>query len=320
MRRRRLSSLLVLAAIVVLVLVVALVIDHSSGRPDAPTAHTVPTTAQPTATRPRPAPKVHQLAVHHLVGTLNPTSCIFYPPTHGDRHRTVFLDPGHGGNDPGTEGQDSRGVTVHEKVPTLAVAKRAAVELRARGFAVVMSRTADATVMHMTPRDLSGKLMTPAAVHNDIVDRVACANTAHAAALVSIHFNSFTDPTVGGADTNYDTSRPFGARNRQLARLVQHDILHGFHSAGWAVPNRGIRNQYQDNAAALTAQGNAYGHLFVLGPRKTGWNLHPSKMPGVLIEPLFLSRPTEADVAESAHGQQVIATAITDALTTFLSR
>src|SRR5271165_3003250 len=33
-----------------------------------------------------------------------PGTCLAYAPLRGDRHETVFVDPGHGGLDPGTSG------------------------------------------------------------------------------------------------------------------------------------------------------------------------------------------------------------------------
>jgi hypothetical protein len=70
---------------------------------------------------------------------------------------------------------------------------------------------------------------------------------------------------------------------------------------------------------ALSAQGAAYGHLVVLGPAASGYVAHPSTMPGIVIEPLFLSRPTEADVASSSKGQQAIARGLTRAITAFFA-
>jgi N-acetylmuramoyl-L-alanine amidase len=241
------------------------------------------------------------------------------PPTRGDRRTTVFVDAGHGGRDPGAQGHTSSGAAVNEKAVTLAVARGLTSTLRARGFRVVMSRTGDTTVVRMTKADLSGHLMTPRAVHRDLLARVACANAGGSAVLVSLHFNSLYDPAAGGVGTYYDSGRPFAARNRRLAKLVQNQLVTGLHRAGWTVPDRGLRNQNQESSPALTLRGAAYGHLLLLGPRSGRYNPHPSRMPGVLTEPLFLSRPTEADIAVSARGQRVIAAAIAGAVSRFLS-
>lgn len=273
---------------------------------------------QATSTPP-PSARPHQLHVTGIAGPLTPGSCLSLPPTHGDRSQTVFLDPGHGGHDPGTSGTTSNGTLLYEKTATLAVAKQASKALRADGYTVVMSHTRDSDVVKLPPSDFTGSLFTPHGDHLEILSRIACANAAHASVLVSIHFNSFPDTAVGGAETYYDTSRSFGKSNKRLAQLVQADLMMGFQAAGWAVPDRGTASQTDQSGGALTAEGESYGHLLLLGPHKAGWNDHPSTMPGVLTEPLFLTRPTEADIAASPQGQHVMGLALAHALETFLA-
>lgn len=267
----------------------------------------------------RPPVRAHQIQVSGVGRPLEPGSCWLYPPTHGKRGQTVFLDPGHGGNDPGAGGATSSGQTVHEKTLTLAVAKRAEALLRHDGYTVVLARTSDANVVRFRPSDLDGNLEKPIAVHDEVLARVACANAAHADVMISIHFNSYGDPSIGGAETFYDPSRSFSARNATLATLVQSNVLAEFHSAGWAVPDRGRRLDTGADAPTLTSRGAAYGHFLMLGPAMAGWNAHPSTMPGVLTEPLFLTRPTEADVAASVQGQQAMAVGIVHAVERFLA-
>ncbi|HET7172866.1 MAG TPA: N-acetylmuramoyl-L-alanine amidase [Nocardioidaceae bacterium] len=278
-----------------------------------------PPAPAPTGAQPHHTPAPHQIAVRGLTAPLSPGACMYFPPTNGNRHETVFLDPGHGGLDPGAEGHTSTGRVVFERQATLPVAKDAAGVLRARGYGVVLSRTRNENVVVLPSSDRDGKLMTPDGVHLDVVARVACANAAHANVLVSIHFNTFGTPDVGGADTHYDSSRPFGRQNHRLAQIMQGDLVRAFAHAGWPVPNRGLINWTQENAPALTARANEYGHLLMIGPYSKGWNDHPSQMPGVLIEPLFVSRPTEADIAVSSHGQHVMGAAIAHAIQQFLN-
>lgn len=323
-----------LAIGVVVAAVIAVVVVRNLGGENQPQAsvpppepdHPATTTSHPSASPSkasrshRPPPKPHQVKVPHLPYPLAKHSCIIYPPTKGHRHRTVFLDPGHGGHDPGTVGETSSGKTIHEKRLTLPVAKKTADRLRAHGYRVVLSRTADDDILQLPPKAFHGDLLTPKADHKEIAARIACANAAKADVLVSIHFNSFGDPSVGGAQTHYDGSRPFGKKNKQLATLLQNHIITAFHKAGWPVPDRGLRSEESDSGNALTEEGESYGHLFLLGPRKKGWNNHPSQMPGALVEPLFLSRPTEADVLVSDHGQRVLAKGIAKAITQFLQK
>lgn len=84
---------------------------------------------------------------------------------------TIFIDAGHGGNDPGTKGEIG-GNTYYEKDINLSVALFLEKELNARGFNVVMSRTTDKAV--------------------ELSERAPMAKKANADMFVSIHCNSFT--------------------------------------------------------------------------------------------------------------------------------
>lgn len=230
------------------------------------------------------------------------SACIAYRPLRGNRRRTVFVDAGHGGPDPGAVGTTSAGAVVDEKDVTLATARDLLAILRDAGYRVVLARTGDTPVARLAPADLCDGALTAAGEHRDIAARIACANAAGANLLVSIHFDTFGDPTVGGAETLYDSARPFSATNHRLATLAQQDIVASLDAAGWAVPDRGAIDDTEGGTPALTREGATYGRLLELGPAAPGWLDQPSAMPGVLCEPLFLSEPTEADIAALVGG------------------
>ena len=125
-------------------------------------------------------------------------------------------------------------------------------------------------------------------------------------------------PAEGGALTIWDPDRTFSSANLRLAGLLQNTVIAQLHAAGWAVPDRGTLRDTQNTGGALTAAGARYGHEALIGPYARGWVSHPSGMPGAIIEPLFLTRPTEADIAASAEGEAVLARAITTAVEQFL--
>lgn len=261
---------------------------------------------------PTPMPAVHAVGVPTLVlgRGLAPGACISYKPTHGQRGRVVFIDPGHGGADPGAVGITSAGARVYEKSLTLDLADRLRDLLRGDGYTAVLSRSGDSTVIRMTASDLSGNLLTQSAMRQDIAARVACANAAGAQVLVSLHFNAYTDQAVNGAETLYDRARPFSAANQRLATQVQQHLLASFHAAGWPVPDRGIIGDNTAGTPTTTTEAAAYGHLLVLGPALTGWLKTPSAMPGVMVEPLFITHAVETDIAMEAKGQQTMAAGI----------
>jgi N-acetylmuramoyl-L-alanine amidase len=251
--------------------------------------------------------------------TFSPDACIAFPPTSGEPKATVFLDAGHGGVDPGTAGRTSRGRRVQEKSATLAVVRVATGLLRDAGYRVVVSRWIDTTVGVAQTGDIETGVFTPEGARHDVLARVACANAAGANALVGVHMNAFASPLEGGALTIWDPDRTFWRANQRLATLLQQNVITSLHKAGWPVPDRKLLKDTQNHGTALTAAGARYGHEALLGPYARGWVSHPTHMPGAIIEPLFLTRPTEADIATSPAGQMVLAKAILNAVTAFLT-
>lgn len=242
------------------------------------------------------------------------TACVAYAPTSGDLHTTVFIDPGHGGPDPGASGTAPDGKLLQERTYTLAVAEDALPRLQHDGYRVVLARIDDSAVARLVPGSLAGGVYTAAGEHADIEARVDCANAAGAQVLLSIHFDSYGDPSVGGAETLYDPDRPFSAQSLRFAGLVQQSVLAGLAQHGWQVPDRGVQDDTTAGTPALTPQGAAYGHLLELGPALPGWFDHPSQMPGALSEPLFLTDPGEAAVLDSTAGQEALAAALVYAI------
>jgi N-acetylmuramoyl-L-alanine amidase len=241
-----------------------------------------------------------------------PGACVAFRPLGRARHLTVFLDAGHGGLDPGAVGRTESGRTIHEAVETLAVALKALPILRRAGFRVVISRTRDSSVIRLGQGDASGGVLTVQGSHKDVVARDVCANDARASLLIGIYFNS-GGPRRAGCLTAYDAVRPFAAENLRLARLVQRSVLAAMHAQGWRIPDAGVVSD-ASLGSAVGIQDERYGHLVLLGPAKAGYLSTPSRMPGALIEPLFISDRFEGTIASSAHGRQVIAAGLARAI------
>ncbi|HSZ35800.1 MAG TPA: N-acetylmuramoyl-L-alanine amidase [Acidimicrobiales bacterium] len=243
-----------------------------------------------------------------------PGACVEYQPTAGDRHLTVFLDAGHGGLDPGGVGTDVAGNTVYEANETLPVELDAMKLLRAKGFTVVVSRTGNETVSRPEADDLDGNLFSVQGVHDDVAARDECADMSRADLLLGIYFDAGGSSYDAGGVTGYDTARPFSAQSEKFAALVQNDVMFVMDAEGWGIPDLGVVDDSVLGGPALSTEAADYGHLLLLGPPVTGWFTTPSTMPGALIEPLFITDPTEAGLAESASGQQVIAGGISLAI------
>ncbi len=241
-------------------------------------------------------------------------ACRAFAPLSGDRHRTIFVDAGHGGADPGAGGTTASGEPVAEKQLTLAVALATAQRLREHGYRVVLSRTQDTTVAPIRPAGSQQAVLSGDESHTDTLARAHCANLAGAAEFVSVHFDAFDDPGTTGTTTVYDTTRPFSPRNQQLAQVMQRDLLASLAAHGQQVDDRGVTTDDTAGGPAVTDLGDSYGHLAILGPAAPNYVSEPSRMPGVLVEPLFITNAAEASIAASEDGQSALAQGISDAL------
>jgi N-acetylmuramoyl-L-alanine amidase len=254
-----------------------------------------------------------------------PGACVAFGPTTGDRHQTVFLDAGHGGIDPGGVGRTTTGKTIEEADETLPVELDTMALLRAKGFRVVVSRTGDSTVVWLGTGTDSGGLLTLQGSHDDVVARDLCANDAHASALLGIYFDAGSTPQNAGSLTAYDAARSFAPANQRLATLVQRDVLKDMNGQGWGIPDDGVLPDTSlgsyvgdPSSGGVAGHAAAYDHLLLIGPAQTGYFSTPSQMPGALIEPLYLTDPFEGSIADSTHGQMVMARGMATALEQFL--
>ena len=249
-----------------------------------------------------------------------------YGPTAGNRHETVFLDAGHGGIDPGAIGTTEAGRTIYEANETLSVELVTMAMLRSSGFRVVVSRTRPTTVLQLGMGDVSEGVLTLKGAHDDVAARDACANDGEAGVLVGIYFDANSSPEVAGSLTAYDAVRLFSAKNLALADLLQRDVLAAMNAQGWAIPDdsvlpdSGLGSLAGDSAAGGLAQRAAtYDHLLLIGPARAGYFSTPSGMPGAVIEPLYITDPFEASIADSVRGQMVIAQGLASAVKQFFN-
>lgn len=193
--------------------------------------------------------------------------------------RTVAIDAGHGGSDPGNQ---NRALKLKEKTFTLDVAKRLERLLTREGFRVVMTRTRDRAVPLEKRTDIAAK--------------------ARADLFVSIHFNSFTQSNVQGSETYIMTPR--GERSSPQAERDHRMVSTEFPS-----------NRY-DNWNLLLGY---HVHRHLVGSLKSTDRglkhfrysvLRTAPCPAVLVEGAFLSNTTEGRKVASAKYRQRIADAI----------
>jgi N-acetylmuramoyl-L-alanine amidase len=189
------------------------------------------------------------------------------PTPPAPKGRLIFIDPGHGGRDPGAVHTSARGeVVLTEAEVNLSIGLRLADMLRQDGYEVVMSRTTDSFLIPGAHRAV------------ELPARVDLANRSDADLFISIHNNGSTNPSLQGTEVWYSAHRPFSDSNRRLASLVQDALVRNLRQAGYDTIDRGIKED-----ATL-------GFFDVLGPHLR----RPSQMPGILGESLFVSNPQDA--------------------------
>ena len=98
---------------------------------------------------------------------------------------TILIDPGHGGFDPGKVSPDG----IMEKDINLAIASKLASALTDQGFSVYLTRDSDKS---LNSENASSKKTS------DLKARTNLATNVNADLYISIHQNSYPDPSVCG--------------------------------------------------------------------------------------------------------------------------
>jgi N-acetylmuramoyl-L-alanine amidase len=232
----------------------------------------------------------------------------------GDARTTVFIDAGHGGRDPGWGSSFILDGVAEEKDLTLDLAKRTAAALEAAGIRAVLSRTTD-TDVNEPERDVNGDGVL------DIVDelqlRADAANSAGAAVLLSVHFNGMPGTQLGGAGVYYNPKRDFSAENKRLAQLVQDEQLAALDSMGYTARDWGALPEDAFETPTQSKLDTGYKFNTLIGPAGP-FRTRPSMMPAAIAEPLFLTNPAEAALAQRDDVREALAQAYARAIKQFL--
>jgi len=323
MRRRRATE----AWLVVLVVVLASVRcgGATSSRPSEPPRDDVAATTTVMATSVATASGTPEAATPSPTATSTPGG-----QTQPPARRVVVLDPGHGGDDPGAA---SFGIV--ERESNLDMAERIGTALRERGIEVVLTRaTADRPRVDGRDATLAGATAT----FLDLQDRIAIANAAQADVFVSIHSNGCVNPDASGVEVWFDSTRSFAEANRSLAEAVLSGIEARAGTSGVAVPVHGL----EDDVGVADIAGHTTP-LFVLGPtREVTWEelmgrgIEPSAlgvtdpgasfwtdastMPGVLVELLYVTNPSDAALLANDDARSAMATGVADGIARYLGQ
>lgn len=120
--------------------------------------------------------------------------------------KVIYLDPGHGGVDPGTVYKN-----IYEKDINLSICLKLKEQLEKEGAIVYMTRDGD--------YDLSST--TYGRKKSDLNNRVKAINSSKADIYISIHLNSIDSSSWSGAQVFYDD---VNKNNVELANIVQEQL------------------------------------------------------------------------------------------------
>ena len=164
----------------------------------------------------------------------------------------ICIDAGHGGKDPGAMGALS-----NEKDNVLKTALAIGIVAEANGIEVVYTRTTD--------------------VYLELLERAKIANKEDVDLFISVHNNSYSDPTVGGIETWH---YPGSVNGSKLAEYVHTEMINVVDFA-----NRGVKT------AKFTV-------------------LSRTRMPAILLELGFISNLEEEKLLMSDAFNEIIANAV----------
>jgi N-acetylmuramoyl-L-alanine amidase len=247
-----------------------------------------------------------------LTGSVLPPT---QPGSSRRRSRVIVVDAGHGGPDNGMTGPIGKGPRIAEKDITLAVAKKVASALRARGMTVVMTRTTDTLIA--------------------LSDRGRIANRSHGDLFLSIHVNAanpnWKDP---GAARGFETYFLAEAKTEEALRVERMENEAVRFETGVHAPkgdplafiiNDMAQNEHLRESSDLA--GSVQDALARVHPAPSRGVkqanfavLRTSFMPAVLIEIGFGTNVADAAFISASTRQQRIANAIADATVGYLNR
>lgn len=189
--------------------------------------------------------------------------------------KVVVIDAGHGADDPGKVGVNGE----IEKDINLKIAQKVKEKLEAEGITVVMTREDDEGLYDDT---VSNKKRA------DMEKRVALINKTNPEVVVSIHQNSFSDPSVRGPQVFYFAESETG---QQFATAMQEEL--------WKVDTN-----YQRQIKA----NNSY------------YILKRTEVPTIIVECGFLSNEEEARLLSEDSYQETVANAICSGITKWVDK
>jgi len=218
--------------------------------------------------------------------------------------KTIVIDPGHGGRDPGAPGYQAG---VQEKTVVLAMAKRLAKKMKARlGCKIIMTRTRDKSL--------------------DLEQRTAIANTKNADLFISLHCNAAENKKLAGVETYFlnlatdDEAINVAARENATSKKNisdLHSILNDLIKNAKIKESGRLAKHVQK--AICTGLSKKYSNIHNLGVKQAPFYvLMGASMPSILVETSFISNKVECKRLLQPSYQNLICDSIIDGVKAYL--
>jgi N-acetylmuramoyl-L-alanine amidase len=226
--------------------------------------------------------------------------------------KTIVLDPGHGGHDPGAVGANG----LYEKDIALDIALKVRTILsKNKNFRILMTRDKDVFI--------------------PLVERTAFANSKSADLFISIHVNASPKKTARGIETyllnwtNDEESIRVAARENAISLKKMKEQMKKYKSDVDIMLSDLRRDLKRDESIKLanyvqgsivSTLGENYNDIKNLGVKNAlFYVLFGARMPSVLAEVSFISNPAEENLLSKGSYREYIAQAIADGIDTYAS-
>ena len=219
--------------------------------------------------------------------------------------RTIVLDPGHGGEDPGAV---SKNKLLVEKEIVLDIARR---------VKRILEKNTDLEVILTRKRD----------TFLPLEDRAVIANQKMADLFISIHANSSPNPNARGVETYYlnftqdphavevaarenaTSTKNIGEMEKIIKKIIQNSKIEESRELASNIQKSIVKNlsSVYSNIKDLGVKGGPF------------WVLIGADMPAILIETSFLSNPYENERLKSEKYRELIAKGICDGIINYIN-
>lgn len=214
--------------------------------------------------------------------------------------KTIVIDPGHGGKDPGALGDG----VIQEKGVVLSISKKLKEILTAKGYTVLMTRETSRLI--------------------PLKERTQFATRHKADLFLSIHANASGSPQANGIETYYLDVRSTDKASEQIA--ARENINSGYSIQELESLLKGIIQESKSEDSRRLAEHVQRKLVQTTGAADRGVKharfvvLIGTRVPAVLIETGFLSNSTERQKLATSAYQSKIATAVAEGVDEFLGK